>query len=113
MLKMFKRKQDPRAGLAAVLGEFELPGFPMAVMEVLRSLRDPEKDLESIATRVETDPGMSVGVLKMVNSAAFGLASEVDTVGHGLAMLGRARLESLVLGVVVRDVLPKEPAAGF
>ena len=113
MLRLLKKKQSPQDALRAIIGDYELPTFPATVMEVLRAIRDPEIELEIVAARVEADPGLVVRVLKTVNSAAFGLAREVDTVGHALAMMGRGRLESLVLGLAVKDALPTPTAIGF
>lgn len=113
MLGLLKKKQSPQAALREVIGDYELPTFPTTVMEVLRAIRDPDLELDDVATKVEADPGLVVRVLKTVNSAAFGLARSVDTVGHGLAMLGRGRLESLVLGLAVRDALPTPTTEAF
>ncbi len=113
MMKLLRRRGNPKAGLQDVLRDYELQPFPRAVMEVLRALRDPELDAEQLAVRVEADPGLVIQVLKTVNSAAFGLRQPVESVGHALAMMGRSRLESLVLALAVRDALPTVNRGAF
>ena len=113
MMKLLRRRGEPKTGLQEVLKDYELQPFPRAVMEVLRALRDPELDAEALAARVEADPGLVVQVLKTVNSAAFGLRQPVESVGHALAMMGRSRLESLVLALAVRDALPTVNRGAF
>ncbi len=52
------------------------------------------------------DPGMHVKILRLVNSAAFGLARKVSNLGHAVTLLGRARIETMVLSLAVMDSLP-------
>ena len=84
----------------------EVPALPDVAFQVLNQLEDPDARTNEISRLITRDAGLSGSILKTVNSAAFGLARSVDTVGHGLAMMGRGRLESLVLGLAVRDALP-------
>ncbi|NDY43091.1 HDOD domain-containing protein [Dissulfurirhabdus thermomarina] len=100
------RKKDPRAALKAVLADFDLPSFPAQVMNVLKRLRDPEASMAEVAREVEKDPGMVLKVLRTVNSAAFGLTKEVSNLSHAVSLLGRGRLESLLLPLAVREALP-------
>jgi HD-like signal output (HDOD) protein len=108
MLKFLKsEKKDPGKELRSMLGDFELPSFNNAVMNVLRLLRDPESSIQEIAGQVQIDPGMSVKALRTVNSAAFGLASKVSNIQHAISLLGRSRLEPIIMSIAVRDCLPE------
>ncbi len=103
----FKRKRDPLKELKELLEGFELPSFPKAAMQVLDTLRDPKATATQIARTIEADPGIYINVLKTINSAAFGLPREVVSMEHAVALLGRARLESLILPLAVKDCLPQ------
>ena len=114
MLRFLKRKkQDPKEIIRDLFGDAELPSFPSSVMEVMGLLRDPESDLREIELKIEHDPGLSVKVLRVVNSAAFGLSKRVGHVGHAVSLLGRSRLESLVLSVAMNAVFPMKMENGF
>ncbi len=114
MLRFLKRrKQDPKEVIRDLFGNSELPSFPSAVMEVLGLLRDPQSDIGEIEYKIERDPGLSVRVLRTVNSAAFGLKKRVGHVGHAISLLGRSRLEALVLSVAVNSALPMDSQNGF
>lgn len=114
MLGLFRKKAaDPKAALRELVGDYELPSFPQAVLQVLKTLRDPESTPSAIGHKVQVEPGLVVRVLKVVNSAAFGLSRPVEDIPHAVAMMGRARLEGLVLGIAVKDVLPRPRAAGY
>lgn len=107
MFNFFKRKKNnPQGELEVLLGSFELQSFPSAVMNVLSTLRDPESSMNEIADQVEMDPGMHVKVLRMVNSVGFGLANKIGNLRHAITIMGRSRLESLILSYAVSDGLP-------
>ncbi len=87
------------------LEEFDIPCFPAAVVNLLGKLRNPEVGINELVTELELDPGLHLRVLKMVNSSAFGLARKVSNITHAVNLLGRGRLESLVLSVAVKNNL--------
>ena len=107
MLNFFqKRKKDTKKELHDLLGDYELPSFSAAVMTVLNALRDPDFSMSAITEQLERDPGLHVKVLKTVNSAAFGLSKRVGNLHHAVTLLGRSRLETIVLSQAVNSVLP-------
>ena len=107
MLNIFRRhKKEPKSELSKLLGGYELPSFQAAVMNVLTMLRDPDFSMTEVAKQLEGDPGLHVKVLKAVNSAAFGLSTRVSNLHHAVTLLGRSRLETIVLSQVVNSVLP-------
>jgi HD-like signal output (HDOD) protein len=67
----------------------------------------------TVARILEGDPGMSVRLLKMANSAAYGSARKTESVQQAVAVLGMSAVESLVLSIGVQTALPVTPAPGF
>ncbi len=107
MLNFFrKRKKDPKSELESLFGNYELPSFPATIMNVLTTLRNPDISMAKVAKVLEADPGLQVKVLKTVNSAAFGLTRRVSNIHHAVTLLGRSRLETIVLSQAVNKVLP-------
>jgi len=94
-----------RTATIAGLNNYELPCFSVSAVGLLSKLRDPDCSFATIAEDLEVDPGLHVRVLKTVNSVAFGLSHKVSNVHHAVSLLGRARLESLVLSVAVKNNL--------
>ncbi|MFC1573690.1 HDOD domain-containing protein [Candidatus Latescibacterota bacterium] len=108
MLNFFKRrKKDPKAELEELFKDYELPSFPVAVMNVLTALRNPDFSMNKVSKILEGDPGLHVKVLKTVNSAAFGLTKRVSNIHHAVTLLGRSRLETIVLSQAVNKTLPE------
>jgi HD-like signal output (HDOD) protein len=107
VLRLFKKKTEAaEKQLRLILGDYELPSFPEIVMGVLDLLRDPEATSAEIAERLAIDPGMHVKVMKTVNSASFGLTTTVTNLTHAVNLLGRARLESIVVSIAVKTAMP-------
>lgn len=107
MLKLFKKnRKNKTENLHQIIAGFELPSFPATVMNVLSMLRNPGISMGAIAQTVQVDPGINVRVLTMVNSAAFGLSSKISNIQHAITLLGKSRLEAIVLSLAVKDTLP-------
>ncbi len=106
LLGLLKRKKNPREELKKKLKGFELPYLPKAALLALEAIRDPHTSVPEIARRVAADPGLHLKILRTVNSAAFGLPRQVTNIEHAVALLGRARLESLLLPLAVKEALP-------
>ncbi len=108
MFKFLQRKNiDPKAQLQKVLGDYELPTFPVIAQQVMEKIRDPEVSIASVSELIEKDPGLSMGVLRTVNSVAFSPRKRVDNLKQAVAMMGLSPLESLILSTSVGKMLPK------
>jgi len=114
-LKFLKKKTvDPAAELRAVLGDdAQVPTFPTTVIRALEELRDPDSSAKDVALVVASDPGLTVRLLKLVNSAGFSPARPVNSVDQAVAIAGFGTVESMVLSVGVNSVLPKNQVEGF
>lgn len=112
-MKFFKRKSDPKAALEEMLDGYTLPSFPQVVIEVLALLRDPECGMPEISREVNRDPALIMAVFHMVNSAGFGLRRRVDDILQAVSLLGRSRLESIVLMQAVQGAQPSMNTTWF
>jgi HD-like signal output (HDOD) protein len=108
MFSFFTRKTDPKAKLKKILKGYELPSFPAVVMQILQKIRSPYSSISSIAESLSLDPGISVKVLRIANSAAFSPSKKVENLTQAIALVGISQLESLVLGVGVAKGIPKQ-----
>jgi HD-like signal output (HDOD) protein len=108
-----RRGVDPQASLKGALGGLELPTFPAIVMKTLEAIRDPDASVSSVAAVLGTDPGMSVQLLRLVNSAGRSGARKTASVDRAVAVAGMATVESLVLSIGVGSALPQRPVDGF
>ena len=109
MAFLFGKKKKPTAELES----FDIPSFSAAVINLLGKLRNPEISINELTKELELDPGLHIRVLKTVNSSAFGLSHKVSNIKHAVNLLGRGRLESLVLSVTVKNNLAANKQAAW
>ena len=74
-----------------------LKPIPPVAAQILVLTEDLNRSLADIAALVLHDPAITANVLRMCNSAYFGLAKKVDSVHDALALLGLDRIVELVL----------------
>ncbi|MCF6246675.1 MAG: HDOD domain-containing protein [Desulfobacula sp.] len=108
MFSFFKNKVDPKAKLQKILKGYQLPSFPAVVMQILQKIRSPYASAADIAESLSLDPGLSVRLLSIANSAAFSPINKVENLTQAIALVGLSQLESLVLGVGVAKGIPKK-----
>jgi HD-like signal output (HDOD) protein len=113
-MALFKRKANrSQRKLEEILAGAEVPAMSRVVLDILQKLRDPEASMREIAEMIQWDPGLVTRIFRTVNSSAYGISRPIDDVRHAATFLGRTQLEQLVLGLAVRDALPKKTAPGF
>lgn len=78
-----------------------LPSLPALYVEMVNRLRDPEVSVDEIGAVISRDIGMTAKILKLVNSAVFGLRRQIATPAEAVHYLGVESVKSLVLTVQV------------
>lgn len=91
----------------------EAPSFKESSLRVLDRLRDPNVEFDQVAEALRWDPGLTLKVLAVANSAAYSPRQKISDVRHAVSFLGRAKLEQLALAIAVGESLPKSAARGF
>jgi HD-like signal output (HDOD) protein len=113
MLSFFKKKTDPKARLQKALPGYSLPSFPAAIMATLEKIRDPNACASTVAEALSADPGLSVRVLRLANSAAFSARKKVENLSQAIALVGFSQLETMVLSVGVSGAMPGRSSPGY
>ncbi|HKK89768.1 MAG TPA: HDOD domain-containing protein [Desulfobacteraceae bacterium] len=76
-----------------------LPSFPAAATRLLELSRDDSASFEDFSKIIETDPGISVRVLEMVNSAMYGLEQKITVLSEAALFLGVDEIKKLAIGM--------------
>ncbi len=88
----------------------ELLTVDSTIAQLIELVNDPEVNFQKIVDVVEHDPVITTAILRLVNSAAFGLPRRIETVAHAIKMLGLRQLRALVLSFsVMRTTSKVEP----
>jgi len=78
--------------------------------QLLQCLTQEDPDLSRLVSWVEKDPVIAARVLRVANSPFFGLAHEVDSIGHAVSLVGLRSLQSMALAVAVMEQFkPSDP----
>ena len=65
-----------------------LPSLPAAVLAAQRLVNNPESSINQIASLLEADPSMTLKLLKIANSAYYGMRRRIDSIVTALIVLG-------------------------
>jgi HD-like signal output (HDOD) protein len=77
----------------------QVPALPNAVMKVLDETEKNEPSAARVEAIVTMDQAIVARLLKVVNSAYYGLPGQVVTVGQAITILGLQQVRNLVLGL--------------
>lgn len=77
----------------------ELPPLPTAVAKVLDETNRQEPDMHRIDEIISGDQALASKVLRIVNSAYYGLSRQVTSVGQAVLILGIQQVRTITLSV--------------
>ena len=71
--------------------------LPEVCMKLRQTLDDPNHTRQEISDVIVHDPSLTARLLRIVNSAYFGLSTPVTCISHALGILGEQDLNNLVI----------------
>lgn len=97
-----------------ILNEVErLPSLPRAVIEIMRTIDDPDVSAAALARQIESDIGLLSGVLRLVNSSLYAVSGHVSTAHQAVVLLGFNAIRNLVCVAGITDYFQKNSARTF
>ena len=88
------------------------PSMPATGAKMLRMLENLDTTVEEIEDVLRHDPGLTGNVLKLANSAYFGIPSKVASTRQAVLLLGLKKLIQLVIASCVNAVMDM-PVPGY
>ncbi len=85
----------------------KLPSFPQVAAKLLEASKDETASLQDLSRIIETDPGISVKVLEIVNSAMYGLGRKITALSEAVVFIGLDEIKKLALGMTIFENLFK------
>ena len=77
----------------------QLPSPPEIYLQINQALAEENVSVNHIAELIKNDPNMTAQILKIVNSAYFGLFDNIDSVQRAIILLGFDLIKNLVLSI--------------
>jgi putative nucleotidyltransferase with HDIG domain len=81
--------------------------MPEAGAKMLSLLEEPDTEIYEIEEILRYDPGLTANILKLANSAYFGIPSKIGSLKQAVMVLGFKRLTQLVVASCVSAVMDK------
>jgi serine phosphatase RsbU (regulator of sigma subunit) len=91
----------------------DLPAPPKDAIRIVQACANRRIDSRDLAQLVANDPVLTAELLRVANSAFFGLVSQVKSVARAVTVLGNRALRNVVLCISMRDALRKDSIPGF
>lgn len=88
------------------------PTMPDAAAKLLKLLDNPDSTVAQIGQILRYDPALTANLLKLTNSAYFGLPCQVGSVKQAVVLLGWKKLIQLVMASCVNTVMG-QPVSGY
>jgi diguanylate cyclase (GGDEF)-like protein/putative nucleotidyltransferase with HDIG domain len=88
----------------------DLPAFPLVAMKVLQWVSEDSDSVSAISKVIESDPAVTIMVLRLVNSAYYGLQRRISSVKEAITYIGLSDLQRLTMQVALFEhiVRPEE-----
>lgn len=88
----------------------EIRPFPAAVSRLLAACQDIKASACTFEPIIESDPALSIQVLRLANSPLFGLP-KVNSIAHAVALLGLNKLRTLAMSIAGASMFSEGTAA--
>lgn len=87
--------------------------MPQVVLRFLQIMQDPDFEYDHLVKALSADPGTVGELLRLANSALFGVRNKVISTKQALTLLGPKRTRSLLLGRYLVDAMSKGQHGGL
>jgi HD-like signal output (HDOD) protein len=102
-----------RDSIGNVLTGIKVPPQPQILVDIYMEQAMPNPDFSRIAELIARDPGLSAGVLKLVNSDFYGLTSKITSIEKAAHLLGLDQLVNIVNGLSIKNYLRDDQIAAM
>jgi len=90
-----------------------MPAFPASVHRIIKMTSDVNCQARDLVRVIDTDPVLTMRILRVANSAYFGLQMNIVSVQHAVVYIGLNSVKHLALATAAIGSLPKISTEGF
>ena len=101
------------AVLESIKKSAAVPSMPQVVLRFLELIQDPDFQYQELARVLSADAGTAGEILRLANSALFGVQQRVVSLQQALTLLGPKRIRSMLLGRYLVDSLSQKSVSGL
>ena len=89
-----------------------VPALPLAATRVMQMVQNADTSFTELQREVELDPALASNILRLANSAYFGVSGQIASLRDAIVRLGTKRILQLLLTTAVAPLTSK-PLAGY
>ena len=86
--------------------------LPDVALKIIQITSDPKSSVADLENVINGDPGLTAKIIKMVNSAHFGLSEKIMKVHKAIVFLGFKSVRDLALSASVCDLFQQDESIG-
>ncbi|MBN1970190.1 MAG: HDOD domain-containing protein [Candidatus Delongbacteria bacterium] len=90
-----------------ILSISDLPTLPTVATEVMSLADDPDTSINDLVEVIHNDPSITGKILRIANSAFYGMRQKIDTISRALVVLGMNEVNNLVTSISVFSAFPQ------
>lgn len=87
----------------------QLKSLPIVLAKLNELIADPRSSVDDFAKVISGDASLAGRLLKLVNSALFGLPSQVDTINRAVGLVGTREIRNLALASSAARIIDGMP----
>jgi c-di-GMP-related signal transduction protein len=87
----------------------DIPASKLAYLDLLRAATASEFDMPALASKIKHETSLTYKLLRYLNSAAFGLRAEINSIPQALSLLGERELRKWIAVVSVGVMADGKP----
>lgn len=95
----------------ALLKTIKIPPRPSLLADVQQELSGQDPDPRKLAKIIANDVALAASLMKLTNSAFFGLRLKASSVEHAVDLLGLNQCSMLLAGIIARQTVSKGAAS--
>ncbi len=88
----------------------KLPANKLVILNLIKQLQDPDIEAEDLERILIQDIALSYKLLRYINSAAFALRREIDSIKDAIILLGIRNLKNWVTLIMMSNIAEIKPA---
>lgn len=90
-----------------------LPTLPQIIERLGKAIRDPDADSRAVSRIIEDDPSMMARILKVVNSAFYGVSEPIHSVHSAVARMGFIAVNNIAMSTAVFSTFSRKGQTDF
>jgi len=87
----------------------DIPSYKLNLMRILKEINKPTVQFDKIDKILQKDVSITYKLLRLVNSAFFGLKTTVQSIRHALALLGETEVRKCLSFIVLSGIGTDKP----